>query len=112
MARTDNFTGKVMNCVICAKPIPADRRWDAVTCSKECSTARQNFFRSHQDLKECRYCQRPSTPEERMRYQAWRRWEKAGLSDEASAASLLRENARLKRKLAELTPHAEEITQC
>ena len=102
MARTDNFTGKVMNCIVCTNPIPSDRRWDAVTCSKECSKARQDFYRSRADLVSCRYCQRPANVEERNRYLAWRRWEKAGLSDEQSAAALLKENARLKRKLAEL----------
>lgn len=108
MPRTDNFTNKVMNCIVCTKTIPGDRRWDAVTCSKECSKARQDFYRSRQDTKECRYCFHPSSPEERARFAAWRRWEKAGQSDETSAAALLKENVRLKRKLAELeVDHAE-----
>jgi hypothetical protein len=51
---------------------------------------------------ECRYCYRPSTPEERARYHAWRRWEKAGQSEEQSAAALLRQVERLKKKLGEL----------
>jgi hypothetical protein len=52
-------------------------------------------------MKQCRYCLKPSNPEERARYQAWRRWEKAGQGEEQSAASLLREVERLKKKLAE-----------
>lgn len=91
-----------MHCVVCQKQIPSDRKWDAVCCSTECSKLRKNYGRSRKDQISCRYCLRPSTPEERVRYQAWRRWEKAGQSDEKSAGSLLREVERLKRKLAEL----------
>ena len=105
MARTDNFTGKVMNCIVCTNPIPSDRRWDAVTCSKECSKARQDFYRSRADLAaECRYCRRPANARgtQPLRCRVWRRWEKAGQGDEASAAALLRENVRLKQKLTQL----------
>lgn len=91
-----------MHCVVCQNTIPVDRKKDAVTCSAECTKARKDFFRSKQDQVSCRYCQRPSSPEERARYQAWRRWEKAGQKDEQSAAQLLREVERLKRKLVEL----------
>ena len=102
MARTDAYRGVHTHCVMCSKAIPADRRWDAITCSPECSKARKDYGRSRQDQIECRYCQRPSTPEERTRYMAWRRWEKAGIKEEQSAAALLRQVERLKRKLAEL----------
>jgi hypothetical protein len=100
MARTDKFTGTTMFCVVCQKPVPETRQWSAITCSKECSRARKDFARSHQDQTECRYCRRPATPEERARYQAWRRWEKAGIGEEQSSAKLLRENQRLAEKLA------------
>lgn len=102
MARRDDFRGVRMHCVVCSKPIPIDRKWDAITCSPECTKSRKDFGRSRKDQIECRYCLRPSTPEERARYHAWRKWEKAGQSDEQSAPSLLRQVERLKRKLAEL----------
>jgi predicted nucleic acid-binding Zn ribbon protein len=97
-------------CVVCQNPIPADRKVDAVTCSKECGKKRKDYMRATTALRSCKYCQRPATIEERARYAAWRRWEKAGQSDENSAVKLLRENAHLKRKLAELAPH-EELAQ-
>ena len=90
-----------MRCVVCANPIPTDRRWDSITCSKECGSARTKFWKSQINLRQCKYCQRPTTPEERARFQAWRRWEKTGQKEETSAAALLRENQRLKRKLAD-----------
>jgi predicted nucleic acid-binding Zn ribbon protein len=76
MARKDSFTGNTMHCVNCTEPIPPGRKSDAVTCSPFCSKARRDYLRSRVDQKSCRYCQRPSTPEERARYQAWRRAEK------------------------------------
>jgi hypothetical protein len=54
------------------------------------------------DQTECRYCLRPSTPEERERYKTWRRWEKAGLTEEQISAKLLKEVERLKRKIVSL----------
>ena len=74
MPRTDATT--TLSCVMCKKDIPGDRPRSSVTCSKECSIARKNFHRSREDKRACRYCQKPSTPEERLRYQRWRRWEK------------------------------------
>jgi hypothetical protein len=106
--RKDSFTGVQMRCVVCTNPIPADRKKDAVTCGKICTKARKDFFRSRIDATSCRYCQRPATPEERARFQAWRRWEKQGVSEEQSSAKLLREVEHLKKKLAELT--AAEVT--
>lgn len=76
MARKDDFTGNVMRCVVCTNPIPPDRKSDAITCSKTCTKARRDFMRSKLDQKQCRYCLRPSTVEERARYAAWRRSEK------------------------------------
>jgi hypothetical protein len=101
MARRSDL--QPMRCVVCTTPIPADRKADAITCSKECTKARSDFRRSLQDQVECRYCQRPSSPEERTRYMAWRRWEKQGLTEEQSTAKLLRDVERLKRQLAERT---------
>lgn len=104
MARKDAYRGVIMNCVVCKSPIPAERKWDSICCSTTCTRARKDYGRSRKDQVECRYCLRPSSPEERARYSAWRRWEKAGQKEEQSAASLLREVERLKRKIAELTP--------
>ena len=106
--RTDHFRGVTRHCVMCGKPIPADRKSDAVTCSPEHTKQRKDFLRSKIDAKECRYCNRPSTPEERVRYGMWRRWEKKGMANEQFAAQVLettrlvRENERLKRRLGEL----------
>ena len=102
MARKDDYRDTPRFCVLCTKPIPPERKWDAITCSKECTKLRRSYAQCRMDQTECRYCRRPSTPEERARYAAWKRWEKAGQSDEVSAAALLRENVRLKLKLAEL----------
>jgi predicted nucleic acid-binding Zn ribbon protein len=101
MARTDTYRGVSMNCVVCSNPIPKDRKADAVTCGPDCTKARKNWLRSRKDQTECRYCLRPSTPEERTRFMAWRRWEEAGMSNEESLASLLHRVERLQRKLAE-----------
>lgn len=102
MARKDDYRAVQRFCVMCTNVIPAERPWNAVTCSKECSKRRVDYRRSREDALQCRYCNRPSTPEERQRYQLWRRWEKAGQSDEQSTAKLLAENVRLKRKLSEM----------
>jgi tRNA(Ile)-lysidine synthase TilS/MesJ len=76
MSRKDDFRNVPRFCVMCQTPIPPERKADSVTCSKDCSVKRKNYFRSRIDQKECRYCQRPSTPEERARYLRWRRAEK------------------------------------
>ena len=102
MARKDDYRGVERFCVMCKNVIPPDRKWDAVTCGPACTKTRKDFGRSRKDQLECRYCLRPSTPEERARYQAWRRWERAGQGDEKSAASLLRQVQKLTRRLAEL----------
>lgn len=110
MARADYFTNVVRHCVMCANDIPPERKADAITCSPECTKARKNFLRSKIDARECRYCYHPSTIEERLRYGRWRKWEKANKDDEQFVAQVLettrlvRENDRLKRRLAELEP--------
>ena len=76
MARKDSYSQNQMHCVNCTEPIPSTRKWDAITCSPACTKARKDYGRSRQDQRECRYCLRPSTPEERARYKAWRKWEK------------------------------------
>jgi predicted nucleic acid-binding Zn ribbon protein len=62
-----------MHCIVCQNPIPHDRPKLAVTCSKECTVIRKNFWRSRQDARTCRYCLKPSTPEQRLAFQRWKR---------------------------------------
>ena len=71
--RQDDYSGTQMHCVVCRKNIPSDRKWDAVTCSKECTLERKKYGRSRRDHVVCRYCYKPSTPEQRASYQQWRR---------------------------------------
>ena len=108
MARTDYYRDVTRHCVMCGKDIPAERKWDAVTCSPECTKARKNYGRSRRDQNFCRYCNRPSTPEERTLFAMWKKWERSNAGNEEFAAQLLditrlvRENERLKRRLAEV----------
>lgn len=71
MSRRDDFNELEMHCVVCTKPLPDDRRKNAVTCSPECTTRRKDYWRSKQDAKMCRYCYKPSTPEQRLLYRQW-----------------------------------------
>jgi predicted nucleic acid-binding Zn ribbon protein len=108
MARTDAYRDVERWCVMCQKPIPADRKWDAVTCGKECSKKRKDYGRSRKDQTTCRYCNKPSTPEDRVLFGAWRKAQRKGMTDEEFIAQVLEvtrlvhDNERLKRKLAEL----------
>ena len=63
-------------CVVCTNEIPEDRvRKQSVTCKKECSDARRRAQRTLQDDRECRYCRRPSSPEEREAFNRFRKLE-------------------------------------
>jgi hypothetical protein len=83
--RADHSTVET-HCVMCTNIIGPDRPHKSVTCSKACAIERKKYLRSHADLVSCRYCQRPSTPEERLSYQRWRRWEKKNTVETALAA--------------------------
>jgi hypothetical protein len=72
--RKDTYSGTVIHCVMCMKPIPPTRKKDAVTCSPECTVARKNYFRSLVDQSHCRYCNRPSTPEMRVLFNRFAKW--------------------------------------
>jgi hypothetical protein len=93
---------------MCKNPLAADRKKDAVTCSKECSTARKNYLRSRQDATQCRYCNKPSTPEDRVLFSAYKKWLKQNSANPEFAAQiteatrLAHDVERLKRQLAEL----------
>lgn len=61
-------------CVWCRNEIPEDReRRRSVTCSDLCKVRIVAHRREKKDFKVCRHCNRPSTPEERVLYQRWRR---------------------------------------
>jgi len=75
MARKDDFRGVNMHCVVCMQPIPQTRKWDSICCSPECTKDRKNYGRSRKDQTACRYCLKPSTPEERARFALWKKWE-------------------------------------
>jgi hypothetical protein len=68
----------IPKCTMCGNPIPADhpRKKKALTCSDTCRDLREDWRRSNEDAKRCRYCLAPSSPAERSRYQRWRRFEK------------------------------------
>lgn len=62
------------HCVICARPIPESRMTrKAVTCSDGHANELKNARRRLRDMSRCRLCNRPSTPEERAEFAAWRR---------------------------------------
>lgn len=64
-------------CVVCTEPIDKQRvSRGAVTCTKECAKVRRDQQRALTDMKECRYCRRPSTPEEREAFKRFRQLEK------------------------------------
>ena len=120
MARTDAFRGVERFCVICRNPIPPERKSDAITCSKECTKKRKDYIRSKQDQEECRYCHKPSTPENRVLFSVWKKAMKRSMGDESFALQvqditrLARENDRLKHRLAELEASAspaEEVSE-
>ena len=119
MARTDAFRDVERFCVMCKKPIPIERKWDAVTCSKECSKLRKDYGRSRRDQEFCRYCNKPSTPEQRVLFSAHAKAMRKGMTDEQFAAQVLEvtrlvhENERLKRRLAELEASGvvEEVSE-
>lgn len=73
MSRRDDFHNVVMHCIVCRNELPDSRRKNAVTCSPECTLARKNYWFSKLDAKMCRYCYKPSTPEQRALFQQWRR---------------------------------------
>jgi|SRR5215471_3487343 len=59
-------------CTVCRTPVDDERVIKgAFTCSKECATKLRNIRRRKHDLKKCRYCHQPSTPEERRAFRKW-----------------------------------------
>jgi hypothetical protein len=65
------------HCIICTKDIPQDRNIKgSVTCSAECAEKRRKAQRTLQDDRECRYCSRPASREEREAYKRFRALER------------------------------------
>lgn len=63
-------------CIICGSEIPTERIMrGAITCGKEHAKLRRAQLQAITDKKECRYCRRPSTPEEREAYKRFRKFE-------------------------------------
>jgi predicted nucleic acid-binding Zn ribbon protein len=61
-------------CVVCGESIPPDRLLKkSVTCSQAHGNILKNERRRRRDQERCRYCNRPSTPEERADFAAWRK---------------------------------------
>jgi predicted nucleic acid-binding Zn ribbon protein len=64
----------VFHCVICGNPISPERvTRKAVTCSEAHARDLKNARRLLRDMTRCRNCNRPSTPEERRLFTAWRK---------------------------------------
>jgi hypothetical protein len=64
----------VFHCVICGDPISPERvTRKAVTCSEAHAKDLKNARRQLRDMTRCRNCNRPSTPEERKLFTAWRK---------------------------------------
>lgn len=61
-------------CCVCRNPVPEARIIrKAVTCTEVCAKVLKNARRQRRDLGKCRYCNAPSTPEERKLFAKWRR---------------------------------------
>ena len=66
---------EVLSCAVCRGPLPAKRAYARTryTCSPECRNALRAFQKLVVDAKYCHVCMRPSTPEEREEFKAFRR---------------------------------------
>ena len=110
MARKDEFHEIHTHCVMCGELMPLDRPRMAITCSDACKVKRRNYRRSRQDARMCRYCFKPSTPEQRLAFQQWRRRPQNAEEEEqfrfwriaqTSAAQLKSRRENKRKKLAE-----------
>jgi hypothetical protein len=60
-------------CIMCKAEIPQERNIKgSVTCSAECAERRRKAQRTLQDDRECRYCSRPASRDERAAYKRFR----------------------------------------
>jgi ribosomal protein S26 len=73
----EKYAMMTLHCVMCGGDIPADRAARKfVTCSPECSEERERWAKARHDATHCRYCMKPSTPEERAAFKRFRAWER------------------------------------
>jgi hypothetical protein len=60
--------------VVCKSQLPDERiAKQGVTCSKQCSQKLRSIRRRKHDAKKCRYCNQPSTLDERKQFNKWRK---------------------------------------
>lgn len=60
-------------CVVDGVEVPDDRKKRrSITCSDACAKIRNVYLREKKELKKCKYCGNPSTPEERDDFRLWR----------------------------------------
>jgi hypothetical protein len=65
-------------CVIDARLVPPERvRRGCITCCEGCAKRRRKQQMQAIEQAGCKYCRRPATPEERLRYKRWRAAEAA-----------------------------------
>lgn len=84
--------GHPVFCIWCGAEVPLERvRLKAITCCKEHAQDRRNFLRQRVDLKRCRYCMQPCTPEELADFRQWRRERNRQLSTASNGASAVAE---------------------
>lgn len=72
---TEQTFAEVKNfCVVCGEEIIDKRRLakGAVTCTREHSKLRKKQQQALMEQKECKYCRRPSTPEQRTAFKRFR----------------------------------------
>jgi hypothetical protein len=72
-----NYDELPLYCLMCTALVPDERRrFKAITCSEACATLRKNMIRSRADKGACRYCRKPSTPEQRAAFLRFSKLEK------------------------------------
>lgn len=72
------FFEQEFHCIICTQLIPPEKlQFKSITCSDECARLRKLALRTKQDIRECRFCRKPSSLAERAAYQRYRKWETA-----------------------------------
>ena len=60
-------------CVVDGVEVPDDRKKRrSITCSDACAARRNSYLREKKELKKCKYCGTPSSPEERDEFRQWR----------------------------------------
>jgi hypothetical protein len=59
-------------CVVCGTVVPDDRkRRRSITCRDLCAKQRNAYLRAKAESRKCKYCNQPSTPEERRLFKQW-----------------------------------------